>query len=239
MVFSSEPKLTRPPSLSEQVTHFLMEEIDKGALGPGDSLPSEAELAARFGVSRTIVREALARLEFEGYISSRRGRKKTVLEQERRNAFRIRKSQYTPQEDLKQLYEFRAVIEEAAASLAARRSSEKDIEDLERCLRDLDQAVINKEDHLPANVEFHQLIARASGNHYLSDFMQFLDDKIWEQIEGDRRQINSIGMPLKVQKEHIEVFKAISAHDHIKAKKAIRKHIKNAAKRRNITLDVI
>jgi GntR family transcriptional regulator, transcriptional repressor for pyruvate dehydrogenase complex len=239
MEFSSEPRLSRPPNLSEQVAHFLIEEIENGTLRPGDSLPPEAELASRFDVSRTIIREALVRLEFDGYISSRRGAKKKVLEYARRNAFRIRKKRNQTQEDLKHLYEFRAIIEEAAASLAARRSSKHDIAKLEKCLEELDRAVRNKEDHLPANVEFHQLIAKASGNDYLTDFMQFLDDKIWEQIEGDKDQFNSVGMPFAVHKEHLQIFKAIKNSDYKLAKESIREHIKNAAMRRNIQLDPI
>ena len=143
MEFSTEPKLSRPPSLAEQVARFLIQEIDSGSLKPGDSLPSEADLASRFSVSRTIIREALARLEFEGYVTSRRGSKKKVLEQEKRNAFRIRKHEKLGPEDLKQLYEFRAIIEEAAASLAAKRSSAEDIRQLEKCIQDLDLSLIH------------------------------------------------------------------------------------------------
>ena len=68
MLFSTDPKLVRPPKLSEQVAQFLADEIAKGSFKAGENLPSEAELASRFKVSRTIIREALARLEFEGVI---------------------------------------------------------------------------------------------------------------------------------------------------------------------------
>lgn len=239
MPFSSHPNLLRPPKLSEQVAQFLADEISKASLKAGDTLPSESDLASRFNVSRTIIREALARLEFEGVLESRRGSKARISNTSKRRLFRLGEIDQMDSYDLEQLYEFRAIIEGGAAALAAKRCSKKNSEALKSCLQDLDEAVERKIDNLPANVKFHQLIATFSGNSYLSDFMQFLNGKLREQIEGDRDQFEKPGMPKEVQKEHIGIFNAIKKGDPAKARKAVIQHIVNAANRRNIHIDIV
>ena len=239
MQFSTDPKLVRPPKLSEQVAQFLADEIAKGSFKAGENLPSEAKLASRFKVSRTIIREALARLEFEGVVESRRGSKARIAPSNQKRVFRIEQVEKMGSYELGQLYEFRAILEGAAAALTAKRCNKSDLKKLKKCLDTLNEAVEKKIDHLPANVEFHQLIAAASGNSYLRDFMQFLNGKLWEQIEGDRNQFEKPGMPKEVQKEHAGIFNAIKKGDPDRARKAVIQHIINAANRRNIPVDIV
>ena len=89
MRFSNEPKLKRVPRLSEQVAKFLASEIEKGSFQPGETLPSEAELSSRFEVSRTVIREALARLKYDGLLESRQGSKCKVIGSSTKRAFRF------------------------------------------------------------------------------------------------------------------------------------------------------
>jgi GntR family transcriptional repressor for pyruvate dehydrogenase complex len=239
MQLEVDKKLSRPPKLSEQAAQLLADEIAKGSLRPGEALPSEAKLASQLGVSRTIVREALARLEFEGVLEARKGTRAKVAVSGKRRVFRLRDALDLNPAELEQLYEFRAILEGAAAALAARRCSKKNLQRLKKCVFTLNDAVEKKIDHLPANVQFHQLIAEASGNSYLQNFMAFLNEKIWEQIRGDRDQIGEPGMPRDLQKEHIDIFNAIEKRDAQKARKAVMHHIAGAARRRDIPMDIL
>ena len=244
MQFSTDPKLERPPKLSEQVAKFLSDEIAKNSSKTGENLPSEAELASRFNVSRVIIREALACLKFEGIIESRRGRKTRIARSDRRRLFRIEPSEKMDSYELEQLYEFRTILESAAAGLAAKRRSRNDLSKIKDCLDVLAETTQKGQRNLKANVEFHQLIAAASRNQYLKDFMQFLNNKIWEQIREVqekrklRNPMNDNKARLKVLREHKSIFDAIDKGDQKKARDAIIRHISNAAKGINITLDL-
>lgn len=238
MHLSTDRKLQRPPKLSEQVAELLADEIERGVFAPGEALPSEAGLASELGVSRTIVREALARLEFEGVLESRKGSKAKVAVSGKRRVFTIRETARLDAAGLGQLYEFRAVLEGGAAALAARRGSEADLLRLRACLATLDEAVEARKDEMPANVLFHQLIAEASRNVYLKDFMKFLNLRLWEQIKGDRDLLEQRGMPAELQKEHSAIVEAIEQGDPEGARRAVVAHISNAARRRNIAIDV-
>jgi GntR family transcriptional repressor for pyruvate dehydrogenase complex len=101
MKFSNELTLRREPKLSEQLADFLAEEIANGQIRPGISLPSEAELSYRFNVSRTVIREALARLKNDGFITSRQGSRSKVTKGPNRS-FRVRPLQ---PKDILHLYE--------------------------------------------------------------------------------------------------------------------------------------
>lgn len=239
MPIHAHPRLLRPPKLSEQVAQLLAEEITKGSLRPGDALPSEAALASQLGVSRTIIREALARLEFEGILEARKGSKAKVAPSGRRRVFQLRDTSDMTAVEIGQLYEFRAILEGAAAALAAKRCSKRDLQKLKKCVDTLNEAVQKKGDHLPANVQFHQLIAEASGNAYLKNFMSFLNDKIWEQIRGDRDHLGERVMPPDLQKEHIDIVNAIEKGDPKEARRAVMQHIANASRRRKISVELL
>ena len=110
--------LIRAPKLSNQVASFLMGEIRTGRIKPGDKLPSENKLAETIGVSRTIIREALVRLEHDGLLESRVGSRTKVADPIKRTAFRIEDSTKLSETDIKHIYELRAILETAAALAA-------------------------------------------------------------------------------------------------------------------------
>ena len=78
-MLSDKYELQQPLRLPDQVAAILMEELDSGVLKPGDMLPPEMELAAKFGVSRAVIREALSQLKAEGLLESQQGRGVTVV----------------------------------------------------------------------------------------------------------------------------------------------------------------
>jgi DNA-binding FadR family transcriptional regulator len=226
----------RAPKLSDQVVDFLKSEMNRGLFGPGEYLTSEAELAAHFGVSRTVIREALGKLKYDGLLESSQGSKSRVAKLGAKRVFRMEELDFVNLEEMLYLYEFRAIIESEAAALAAKRRNDKDIEELGMLINQLDEAVEHAADGTDENIEFHKAVVRASKNVFISSFMDFFSGKIFDLVQSDRRHSKSAGLPPGVQQEHIRIFDAVAAGDSKKARNETLRHLENAAKRRGLKL---
>jgi GntR family transcriptional regulator, transcriptional repressor for pyruvate dehydrogenase complex len=104
-------KVSLAPSLSDQVTEALLARIESGQLKPGEKLPPEAVLAPEFGVSRTVVREAISRLKHEGLVESRQGSGVFVRLQPAMSSLKIDDSVLESRESILQIVELRRAIE--------------------------------------------------------------------------------------------------------------------------------
>jgi GntR family transcriptional repressor for pyruvate dehydrogenase complex len=229
-------ELKRAPKLSDQVVDFLKSEINRGLFAPGEYLPSEAELSTHFRVSRTVIREALGKLKYDGLLESSQGSKSKVAKLGAKRVFRMEELDFVNLEEMLYLYEFRAIIESEASALAAKRRNDKDIEDLRILIEELDEAVKQAIDGTDKNIEFHKAVVRASKNVFITSFMSFFSGKIFDLVQSDRRHSKYVGLPADVQQEHINIFDAIVAGDPKKARNETLKHLKNAAKRRGLKL---
>ena len=225
-------KLKQPVRLSEQMAGHLKNDIQSGKYKSGEKLPSEAVLAESFGVSRTVVREALARLKYDGLIDSRQGAGVEVAAVENVRSFRLDGLESASDNDFTYFYELRTILESDAAFLAAVRRSDADVNKLKNCLDLLNESIQKNTDGVEADFEFHRIIAMASGNPVLSDLMQFLNARLRTIIRKAR--VNSSrkpGLPLKVQEEHVAIYEAIAARDSEKSRKAMTKHIRKSGNR--------
>jgi DNA-binding FadR family transcriptional regulator len=236
MEFTNKLELKRAPKLSDQVADFLISEIKNGTLAPGEYLPSEAQLTAKFGVSRTVVREALGKLKYNGLLESSQGSRTRVAEEGTKRVFRMDELEPLNLDEMGYLYEFRAILESEASALAAKRREDKDIDDLEVLIEQLNKAKEERLDGTDKNVDFHKLIVRASKNPFIIEFINFLSGKIFNLVQSDRNNSNHIGLPPDVQNEHIKIFEAIKEGNPIKARSATLDHITNAAKRRDLKI---
>ncbi|MBN2033720.1 MAG: FadR family transcriptional regulator [Deltaproteobacteria bacterium] len=232
----SKIELRRVPKLSDQVVDFLKSEINKGVLAPGEYLPSEAELSAQFGVSRTVIREALGKLQYDGLLESSQGSKSRISKSGAKRVFRMEELDFVNLDEMLYLYEFRAIIESEASALAAKRRDGRDLEDMKNLIKDLEKAVKLKADGTSTNIEFHKAVVRASKNVFMTSFMNFFSGKIFDLVQSDRRHSKHVGLPRNVQNEHVSIFEAISAGDSKRARNETLKHLKNAAKRRGLKL---
>ncbi len=247
MTKNIQSKLIRPPKLSVQIATLLMDEIMAGSIGVGEKLPSEADLCSRFDVSRTIIREATGRLEYEGFFETKRGSRSVVTHPSRRKAFRIEKFSSMNTSEFTHIYQFRVIVECAAVALMIKNENKEWLGKLKICVgkmegthiqytEEADQPNFNERD---LNVEFHQLIAEGSGNKFLRDFMLFLNDKISNMLLLDFKKIVKQGGLKEVHEEHVAIFKAIEAQDIVSAKRRVVNHIFNAARRHDIELEDI
>jgi len=234
---STQPQFQRAPRLSEQVTDFLALEIKNGSLKPGEHLPSEAALAKQFGVSRTVIREAFARLKHDGLIDSKHGIGAIVAERSEQRSFRLDGMEHVNSKEIGHLFELRAILEGNAAALAAEHRSEEDLTRLDRCLKAMARAVNEGSDGTAPDTDFHQIVAEASSNPYLRDFMQFLNGKLRDQIKKAReRSSRQPGLPMMVQQEHEAIFKAILKKEPDRARDAALVHIENTSKRLDLVI---
>jgi len=237
MKLSRKPNIMRVPKLSDQISDFLIAEIESGNIKPGELLPSEAELSDQFNVSRTVIREALGRLKYDGLLESSQGSRSKVASDGSKRVFRMNQLEANNLEEIAYLYEFRAILESEAAALAARRRTDEDLDEMRQLIGDLSRASQDHRDGTGANVDFHKEVTAASKNPYLIDFMGFLGNKIRDLVQADRDSSLQTGLPHEVQDEHIDIFKAIEKREPDRARKAVRTHLQNAAKRRGVTID--
>lgn len=200
----------RRQSLPEQVAVVILEALVDQRLNPGDTLPPAAELAKQFGVSRTVVREAIADLMGRGVIARDLSREPIVSmpgPDQLRELLRIRISQDSITMD--SLVELRLPIEVQSARLATERRTTEQLNAISEALADLaaaeDEARFQK-----ADVNLHRQIALASGNlliplvldslaGVLHDFRQAWysaqrsEGKLQELVEEHRRIVDAIG----------------------------------------------
>jgi DNA-binding FadR family transcriptional regulator len=238
MTFSLSGKsvIQKPKNLADQVVDFIMQEIQKGVLRPGDFLPPENELTELFGVSRAVVREALAILKSQRVIETKQGGRTRITEGQKLQPFDLPDDSSSENINIGYLYELRAALEGEASELAALRATPDKIANLKNRLDALEEAVSKGESGTIENVEFHKAITEASGNPYFISFLKWLDNRIRDQIQAGRNKTKKQGLPRSVQDEHIAIFEAIRDKNVTKARASVLKHLKNAAKDRGINI---
>jgi DNA-binding FadR family transcriptional regulator len=214
----------------EEAYRQILGIITESTLGEGDRLPSEEDMAARFGVSRPVVRQALTRLQQAGVIEVRWGSGSYV-----RHAASTASS-FGPVRSLnevRQVYELRATVESGAAALAAQRRPVTALAAAHQALAKLDEALAADAVGHEADLEFHFAIASASGNPFFERVLQCLRTSMDFAISLSRSL--SLTHPKErlrtVQAEHIAILRAIEAGDAELASAAMRTHLENACNR--------
>src|SRR5438270_5164010 len=164
----SEPAPFPRERLAERILRDLGERIATGELSPGQLLPAEAQLASHYGVSSRVVREALGALAARGLVAVRAG-KGTVVRGVDSSALRdfFLVAMRADSRGLWDLFELRKLVEVQVAELAARRATAADVEACAEALQRLEAARETPEAYVIADVDFHQAVARASGNRML------------------------------------------------------------------------
>ncbi|MHA1564833.1 MAG: FadR/GntR family transcriptional regulator [Alphaproteobacteria bacterium] len=235
----SDPKfafrpLKQPANLTSTLVARLREEITSGRLAPGVRLPTEQEMMTSFGVSRTVIREAVAALKADGLVMTRQGSGAFVATDLGRRPFRIDPDQLDSIHDVMHLMELRASVELEAAGLAAERRQEENLSEIDSALQEIDRAIAAGDAAIAEDFAFHSAIARATHNPYHLKFLEFLGNftiprqRIRIEVQSAEEQVEYLN---KVQAEHREVFAAIEAQDAGAAREAARRHCMNSRSR--------
>lgn len=223
-------KITGPRTLADHIAISLREDIAQRRYEAGVQLPAGRELAQQFGVSITVVREALSRLRADGLIASRQGKGVFVADETTPRSFRLKES--SSPHSLRHIFELRMGVEVYAAGLAAQRRTAHDLKTMARCLKAMRPARKGFEEALSADIAFHQSIAMATQNPLIVSFVEFLHPHLREVIKL-ARMTSSQHTDTQVAsfEEHKHVYNAISAGDRDGAARALRRVIEGGLRR--------
>lgn len=219
-------------TLSDQVYEKIYQEISFGYWQVGSKLPTELEMAERYGVSRPVLREALLRLRIDGVIESRQGAGTRVVSAPSRSVMEFAEPGSVA--DLQRCYEFRVGMEGEAAYMAAERQSRTRIAQIAVAVEQLlpsgtDQKLPTAEH----DIAFHVAVANATENSYYSQTIEAVTQALhvgtriarvlshWS--EGYRRDL--------LYTEHKRIYEAIAAGEPEAARQAMREHIESARRR--------
>ncbi|RUX03925.1 FadR family transcriptional regulator, partial [Mesorhizobium sp. M2A.F.Ca.ET.037.01.1.1] len=187
-------KVNRGPHLSTLVASSISREIAQGRLKPGDQLPTEQALATTFGVSRNVVREAIARLRSEGRIWSQQGRGAFVADATNATVLTIDYETLQRADSFRNLFELRGMLEVQIAALAATRRSDADIVAMEQALDGMRTAPYGSVAWLKNDLGFHRAVAEATQNPYMGQFLVFVSERVRESILAAGNQQKSDDM---------------------------------------------
>jgi GntR family transcriptional regulator, transcriptional repressor for pyruvate dehydrogenase complex len=226
----------RAPNLPSQVARMISDEILAGRFRGGDRLPTERELAETFGVSRNVVREAIARLTFEGAVQPRQGSGVFVLGNQAISPLRLDAEILRDRSVFANLFELRSILEGEAAGLAAARRGRKHLAAIGAALQRLydSQGTPHAVD---ADLEFHRAIARASDNVYVAIFVNFISEHVRATIAKANERVDVTARERINKEEHGAIYEAIKAKDVERARENMRRHISKAMGRLGLAKD--
>ncbi|WP_157271010.1 FadR/GntR family transcriptional regulator [Azohydromonas aeria] len=222
----------KPRSLAQELVDTLGERIRTGALPPGTKLPTEAAVMEEFGVSRTVVREAISKLQAAGLVDTRHG-VGTFVVGPGQASFRITAEQLETLRDVIAVLELRIGLETEAAALAAMRRNEGNLHEMRVALDEFAAAVNAGRDAVAPDFAFHLEIARATQNAHFAELLGSLGAKIIPRSRlGDETSAELQAYLLRANAEHESIFDAIRRQDPEAARAAMRTHLANSRERR-------
>jgi len=211
--------------LYEQLADRIRHQILEGQITTGDRLPNERQLAEQFGVSRTVVREALKALKQEGLVEVRPGLGTFVVDatgEALTQTFGLMMS-LGSKDRLADIVEIRELLEPEIAALAALRATEDDLLHLRRALESMDQNITEIEEYTQEDHAFHLALARATQNAIIPRLIAPIVDLLQEL----RKQIALVeGARERGQVHHHKIFAAVRKHNSQAARAAMQAHLK-------------
>ena len=225
----------RARTLAYELVESLGDRIRDGRLAAGDRLSTEAAFMTEFGVSRTVVREALSKLQASGLVETRHGIGTFVVGIGDGAAFRIAPEQLATLRDVVAMLELRIGVETEAAGLAAQRRTGQNLAVLHDAFNAFTQAVEAGRDAVAADFQFHLEITRATQNPHFANLLATLGAMIIPRARLDpSRPIDDERQAYlrRVNAEHGSILDAIENQDVEAARAAMRTHLANSRERR-------
>ena len=217
--------------LADQVADALAAEVRSGRLSEGDRLPTEAALAEQFGVSRTVVREAVSRLKSLGLLDSRQG-SGVYVRPAGVEPLRFEMPHVASREAVIQMVELRRALEAEVAALAAERRTPEDVQRIREAIEALHAAVAAGGNGADEDVRFHRAIAEAARNPFLIGTLQYLRQFLHGATRVTRaNEARRADFAREVAQEHAQIVEAIEAGDPLRAREAAKSHMDNAIRR--------
>jgi DNA-binding FadR family transcriptional regulator len=228
------PARKRSRSLAHDLVDSFVARIQGQSLRPGDKLPTESALMQAHGVSRTVVREALSRLQAGGLVETRHGIGTFVLEPRPGQGFGIEPSDIATAVDVMAVLELRISLETESAGLASQRRTPEQLAEMRAALDAFEANVGGAGDAVSPDFRFHLAIANATGNRYFADIMSHLGATLIPRTRINSSRVAHEDLPQylrRVNREHEEIYSAIARGDAESARAAMRIHLTNSRER--------
>ena len=221
----------RQRNLVEYLVDSFVGKIQSGILKPDDKLPTEACMMREHGVSRTVVREALSRLQAFGIVEKRHGIGTFVREIPEQHCTSAPPSPVTLR-DVIHMMELRISLETEAAALAAMRASRENIAAMRALLEEFALLVERREPTLETDNRFHVEIAKATGNNYFVRIFEDIGNVIPQgRVTANLGSKSVLEYLARTQNEHKTILDAIENRDPESARAAVRVHLNNSRDR--------
>ncbi|BCW42847.1 FCD domain-containing protein [Arthrobacter sp. StoSoilB5] len=222
-------------NLTADLAADLRNRIVDGAIQPGEKLPSENTLINEYGVSRTVVRSALTRLQAEGLVETERGRGSFALTPPADGPTQAPGTRpVSSMEDRLQMLDFRIGVETEAAALAALNHTGHQLKAVHGALEQFTASSGHPAHSMKADFEFHRAVAAASGNPFYTDCITALGQTMITmprtRLLGGEEQ-DSRERFEQVVHEHSSIYAAIADGDPAAAAAAMRLHLSNSRRR--------
>jgi len=210
---------------SELVAEQIKARITAGDYAPGTKLPSVADLARSFNVGQSTVREALSGLKAIGWLDIRHGSGTYVSAE--LPAEETPEDPFYKTNSFREIIEVRKYIESGCAELAAKRRTDRDLQQLADILARMEQAVGDEAKSEEADIEFHLRIAEASANSLLQHMMQSLTDRLREHIKSSRELwfFSERSSAEQLLAEHRGIYEAIREGNEAEASRRMLLHL--------------
>ncbi|MBN3728171.1 FadR/GntR family transcriptional regulator [Burkholderia sp. Ac-20379] len=219
-------------AMSDTVAQQLLKQIEIGSFAATGKLPTESVLAQEFGVSRTVIREAISRLKNEGVVEPRQGSGVFISQHGAIRPLRIDYAEAVESGSLAHLLAVRRAIEAEVAAEAAKCRTDADMVRIDAALASIDIAVAEGRDGVAEDIAFHRTIAAVTGNPYFLKTLSFLNQYLEAGVVVTRRnEATREDFSRQVREEHAAIVDAIRAGDALAASNAARTHMVNAARR--------
>jgi len=223
----------RKPKLADRLVEAIRAAIAEGALAPGAQLPTEGQLCEEYGVSRTVVREAVTRLAADGLVTPRQGA--GIFVNDRPSIVTSLLDELSDNVSVVlNVLEVRMAVEIEAAALAAQRRSSSQEAAIFEAYSAFEAALRTDRSTGEADFAFHRAIAAATNNPFYAEMLDVLGRRtiprdLVTTFSGKLRQ--SQEYQEKLQAEHLAIMNAIADGDSDSARDAMRRHL-SASRRR-------
>ena len=229
-----------PGSLSEQIVARMTAMIANGSLPPGTKLPPESEIVRREGVSRTVVREAISKLQAAGVVETRHGVGSFVCECPGGEPLVLKRRGVNTAADVLAILEVRIGIEPEAAALAAARRTQHNLRAMAAAMEAFMNEIRVGRGAVDADFRFHLEIACAARNPYFLDIFTALGSKAIprSRYQIDEREPQRQEYLRRINNEHEDIYSAILRGDAEAARAAARNHLGNSRERMRRAADL-
>ncbi len=220
--------------LTDTVKGGLISLISSDKLQAGDKLPTAEQLCQRFGVSRTVVREAIASLQAEGRLVSKRGSGVYVSDTQPNRSGSLLMGSPEDIADVREFMELRMSVEIEAAGLAAERRSETDLLRIEQAMSSFARHMQDKTLASDADRALHRAIAQATNNPRFGEFVDQLGERLIPRkalgaaFADSEEQMSFL---LTIHDEHRAIADAIANRQPERARETMRTHLDNGRRR--------